>query len=141
MWTDEAHIDTTASSSTIWALFTDVDGWKDWNAGIESIALHGPFAVGTTFTMRPPGQAELTSTLVEVNPARGFTDETIVDGVIVRVHHYFEPLPGGKIRITYRTEASGAHAEEFGPLITADFPDVLMALKKLAESQSPQANT
>jgi hypothetical protein len=52
----------------LWELFSNVERCKDWNAGIESIELHGPFAEGTTFTMKSPGQEALTSTLIEVRP-------------------------------------------------------------------------
>jgi hypothetical protein len=32
-----------------------------WNVGIESIEIHGPFAQGTTFTMRLPGGEAFTA--------------------------------------------------------------------------------
>ncbi len=133
MWTYEESIETSASPSRVWELFSDVERWKDWNAGIESIEVHGPFAEGTTFTMRAPGQDALTSTLVEVKPNQSFTDETIVDETHVLVSHRLEPLPSGRTRIVYSTQITGPGAEEFGPMVTSDFPDVLAALRKLAE--------
>jgi hypothetical protein len=55
----------------------------------------------------------------------------------VRTVHRLEPAPGGRTRIIYRTEISGPSAArvgpQLGPAITADFPDVLAALAKLAE--------
>ena len=36
-------------------------------------------------------------------------------------------------RVTYRTEIDGHEAEELGAMVTADFPDVLAALKRPAE--------
>ena len=59
--------------------------WKDWNAGIDTIEIHGPFAVGTAFSMRSPGQDVLANTLVEVKPFEGFTDETVVGDTRVLV--------------------------------------------------------
>jgi carbon monoxide dehydrogenase subunit G len=67
MWTHEDNIETSAPAARVWELFSNVERWKDWNGGIESIELHGPFAEGTSFTMQPPGQDALTSTLIEVN--------------------------------------------------------------------------
>ena len=39
--------------------------------------IHGPFAEGTTFSMQPPGEDALTSTLTEVKENETFADETI----------------------------------------------------------------
>lgn len=120
-------------TARVWALLADVARWKDWNAGIESIELHGPFVAGSTFTMRPPGQDALTSTITEVKTNQSFIDETVVDETRVLVSHQLAPLPSGGTRIIYSTEISGPGAAEIGPMVTSDFPDVLAALKKLAE--------
>ncbi len=133
MWAHEASIETTAAPAAIWALFVDVNGWKRWNAGIERIEIHGPFASGTRFTMQPPGAEAFTSLLVDVRENEGFTDETVIDATRVLVHHRIEPLDSGRTRIVYGTEITGPGAAEFGPAITADFPEVLLALSRLAE--------
>jgi hypothetical protein len=56
---------------------------------------------------------------------------------VVRTVHRLEAAAGGRTRIVYRTEITGPAAgqvgPELGPQITADFPDVLAALAKLAE--------
>lgn len=134
MWTHEESIETTASPLRIWALFSDIPGWKAWNAGIENIDMHGPFAKGTRFSMQPPGQDAFESTLIDVSENQGFTDETVIDGTRVVVHHRLESLADGRTKITYSTEITGPHAQTFGPMVTADFPDVLRALKALAET-------
>lgn len=134
MWTHEESIETTASPLRIWALFSDIPGWKAWNAGIENIDMHGPFAKGTRFSMQPPGQDAFESTLIDVSENQGFTDETVIDGTRVVVHHRLESLADGRTKITYSTEITGPHAQAFGPMVTADFPDVLRALKALAET-------
>lgn len=133
MWSHEESIVTTASPERIWALFSDVVGWKKWNAGIENIELHGPFAKGTQFSMQPPGEDVFLSTLVEVVPHRGFTDETVIDGTQVLVFHEISALSDGGAKITYRTEITGPDEAQFGPFVTGDFPQVLAALKEAAE--------
>jgi uncharacterized protein YndB with AHSA1/START domain len=133
MWTHEESIETTATPERIWRLFADVAGWKKWNAGIEHIQLHGGFTNGSTFFMQPPGDEGFTSTLVDVKENEGFTDETVIGDVRVLVHHSITRQPSGKTRITYSTEISGPAAKEFGSMVTGDFPDVLKALKNLAE--------
>jgi hypothetical protein len=51
--------------------------------------------------------------------------------------HRLKAAEGGRTRIIYRTEITGPAADQvgphLGPAITADFPDVLAALAKLAE--------
>ena len=135
MWTHEDSIETSALPARVWELFSDVARWKDWNAGIEIIEIHSPFTEGTTFTMQPPGQDALTSTLIEVKPNESFTDETVVDETRVLVSHQLVQLPSGRTKIIYRTEITGPGAEEFGAMVTSDFPNVLAALKNLAEQQ------
>ncbi len=136
MWTHEHSIDIDATPSRIWTLFADVAGWKRWNAGIEDIHMNGPFAEGSTFSMKPPGEDAFVSTLIEVADPSLFTDETVIDGTCVRVFHRIAQLPGGGCRVTYRTEIDGPAAATFGPMVTGDFPDVFAALKRLAEQAS-----
>jgi uncharacterized protein YndB with AHSA1/START domain len=133
MWTSTASIDTTASPQALWRLFEDVAGWTRWNAGIERIALHGPFASGSTFEMQPPGMDAFTSTLRDVRRDAAFVDETVLDGTRFLVSHELQPLPSGGTRVVYAVRVEGPEAETLGPLVTADFPQVLAALRALAE--------
>jgi Polyketide cyclase / dehydrase and lipid transport len=55
MWQYERSIETTAAPDAVWRVWSDVAAWPRWNDGIETITSHGPFEVGTTFTMTPPG--------------------------------------------------------------------------------------
>lgn len=132
-WTYEVGIETTAAPERIWGLFADVPGWKQWNAGIEKIELFGAFVKGATFSMQPPASEAFTSTLIEVKENEEFTDETVIDGTRVVVSHLLVPLAYGGTRVLYRAQVFGAAAEELGPMITADFAEVLAALKDLAE--------
>ena len=135
MWTHEQSIETSATPAQIWKIFSDVAGWKNWNAGIERIAIHGPFAKGTTFSMQPPGEDAFTSQLLDVEENVAFTDETLINGMRVLVHHRIACLDTGRTKIIFSTEITGEGAREFGPMVTADFPAVLGALKALAESR------
>ena len=132
MWEHEYAKDVAATPEALWRLLADVDGWVGWNAGIESISLDGPLAVGTRFRMTPPGEPTLTSTVVELEPGRLLTDLTELDGVAVRVEHRLDPGPDATT-VTYRITVSGAGlpdevAAEIGTAVSADFPDVLDSL-------------
>ena len=136
-WTYEYSVTTTAARETVWRHWSDVAAWPAWNAGIARIEIDGPFAVGTTFTMTPPGDDPVRMRLTEIVPGELFTDEADGGDFVVTTVHRLEPAAGGGTRIVYRTEISGPAAAqigpEIGPAITADFPDVLTALAALAE--------
>ena len=132
-WQTQFGVETCASPEAIWALFRDVQNWPRWNAGIEEIALEGPFAAGTHFMMKPPGQDALRSVLTEVRENEGFVDETRVGDLVIAVAHRIEKLPAGRTRVTYAVDARGPDAAEIGPMVSADFPDVVAALVAAAE--------
>jgi len=131
-WQVQHDIETDAHPSAIWALFSDVAGWKTWNSGVEASALEGPFATGSWFAMTPTGAEPLRSRLLDVRENECFVDETRVDDLVVVVHHRLTPSGNGRTRISYALSASGPGAAEIGPMIAADFPDVLSALSARA---------
>jgi len=127
-WHIDHTIETPLAPERLWPFFANVAGWKDWNPGVEESALEGPFASGTWFSMKPPGQDALRSQLLEVRAGDSFVDQTRVGDLVVTVAHRIERLPSGSTRITYSVEAVGPEAGEIGPMIAADFPDVLASL-------------
>src|SRR4051812_34146488 len=135
-WQTEHSIQTKADPERIWGIFRDVPGWKRWNAGIEQIELEGPFATGTWFSMTPPGQDALRTQLIDVRDGERFVDETRVGELVVTVTHRIERVASNLTRVVYAVEANGPGAEEIGPMIAADFPEVLAALAALAEVES-----
>jgi uncharacterized protein YndB with AHSA1/START domain len=134
-WTCEHSAEIAASSDTIWTLFTDVAGWPRWNAGIERIELTGAFQTGAIFSMTVPGQPPVTMTtrLIEVRPRESFIDETVVGDLVIVVSHRLEPRGPARTTVVYAMTATGPGAEEVGPAVSSDFPEVLSALKGLAE--------
>ena len=136
IWRHEYAIETSATAETIWRIFRDVPGWKNWNAGIEQIAIDGPFIAGTWFTMKPPGEEALRSQLIDVRENVCFVDETRVGDLAIKVAHRIEPLGPARTRIVYAVDARGPQAAEIGPAVASDFPDVLASLVKLAETRS-----
>src|SRR5258706_11962663 len=137
MWEYEQSVETNAAPEALWRPWSSMAEWPQWNAGIEKIDVDGPFAVGTVFTMTPPGDDPIRMCLTEVVPGKSFTDEMDAGDFVVRTVHRLEPTVTGKTRVIYRTEITGPAADQvgpqLGPAITADFPDVLAALVQLAE--------
>lgn len=127
---------TSATRATVWALWTDVNNWSSWNAGVAEAKLTGPFVVGATFSMTPTGQEALTTRLTRVEEGVVFADETVLGDICVTVEHRIEPLDGDKLRVVYSARVTGPGAEHVGAMVTEDFDDVLAVLVKLAESRS-----
>ncbi|MEH2490317.1 SRPBCC family protein [Bradyrhizobium sp. AZCC 2230] len=134
-WRGEYAVETSATAETIWSIFRDVPGWKTWNAGIEQIEIDGPFATGTWFTMKPPGEEALRSQLIDVRENSCFIDETRVGDLTIKVAHRIEPLGSTRTRIVYAVDAKGPQAAEIGPAVASDFPEVLASLARLAEGR------
>ena len=134
VWECEHDVEVNASPEVIWALFEDVPGWTRWNAGIEKIEIDGPFQVGAEFAMKPTGQPSVTSRLREVQRNVSFLDETHIGDLRIFVEHRIEVLSCSRSRVVFSLEAFGPSCDQVGPAVSADFPDVLDALRDLAES-------
>ena len=140
MWSAEFSEVTDAPAASLWALLSDVEGWGAWNAGIESIALGGPLAVGATFAMKPPGEDVITSTIAALEPGRLLTDVTELGELEIRVIHRLDEVLGGT-QVVYRIEVTGSAGDvvggEVGAAVSADFPAVIAALIAAASVTSP----
>jgi Polyketide cyclase / dehydrase and lipid transport len=138
MWTAEHSIETTASPEAIWAHWSNVERWPEWNADIEHIEISGAFAPESTIAMTPAGQDTVELRIAEAVEPEFFVDQADLGDVVVRTIHRVDHLEGGRHRIVYRMEISGPAADsvgpELGPQISGDFPETLAALAKRAES-------
>jgi hypothetical protein len=115
-----------------------VTGWPRWDASLVSAQAHGPFADGTRVTMQMAGGAPaIDSTLRDVRENEGFSDEVMIEGNHIRVQHRLRALTPSCTQVLYRTEITGPQAADWGLRVTSDFPQVLAALKALAEQAAP----
>ena len=139
MWHYEHGVEATPTPEHIWRYWSDIAAWPQWNDGIEKIEIDGPFAVGTMFTMTRRGGPRCAA-IGGDRAGQLFTDEMDAGDFVVRTVHRLEPTATGRTRITHQTEITGLAAgqvgPQFGPAITADFPEVLAALVWLAERQA-----
>ncbi|GAA4546071.1 SRPBCC family protein [Amycolatopsis samaneae] len=127
------HSETTsAPAAAVWALWADTATWAEWDGSVTSVTMSGPFAVGTSGTMVIDGRP-VPFTLIEVEPGRGFTDETRLPDATLRFEHRLEDLDEGT-RIHYRITVDGP--ADLGPAVTEDTPDAMRALAKRAEACS-----
>lgn len=142
MWVHEYSSTTDVDRDRLWQVLADVAGWERWNDGVAGIELHGPVAVGSSFTMRMPDGSALQSTIAELEPGRVITDLTELDDIAVRVQHRLD-AGEGPTTITYRIEVSGSVpeevAEQVGNQVSADFPEVVDALVATSRQASRDA--
>jgi uncharacterized protein YndB with AHSA1/START domain len=140
VWAVEQSVETSATPQAVWRLWADVERWPEWNAGVERIEVRGPFDVGSTILMTPPGEEPVELRITEATEPDLFVDEADGGDFVVRTTHRVEPVGGERSRITYRMEITGPAAEtvgpEIGPEISGDFPQVLAALAAHAEGRA-----
>jgi Polyketide cyclase / dehydrase and lipid transport len=131
-------VETDVSPTAIWSLYEDVETWPRWDAQAERVTRDGPFATGSSGTLKFRGQDPLHYRLTKVEPLREFVDETALGDIVVRVSHRLEPVAEDRLRVTYAAQVDGppGRAEELGALITADFPDTMASLIALARERS-----
>lgn len=137
MWGYEHSIETTAAPEALWRLWADVENWGFWNAEIERVEIDGPFAEGSQILMTPSGDEPIELRIAEVVDGELFVDEARFDELVIRTAHRLDRLDGGRVRVVYRMEITGAGADqvgpEIGPAITADWPDTMASLVELAQ--------
>jgi len=126
-------VETSAPAAAVWALWSDVSTWPEWDEAIDRVVLDGSFVAGTTGTMAVRGRDPLPFQIVEVEQGRGFADETRLPDATVRFRHTVE---GG--RVTHAVEIEGAEelARSLGAMITAGIPETMATLVALAEARS-----
>jgi len=135
MWEYENAVETTAAPEAIWRLWSDVENWGTWNAEIEKIEINGPFAAGSQILMTPPGDDPIPLVIAEAVENERFVDEARFGDLLLRTTHRID-ADQGRTRVVYRMEITGSGADEagpeIGPGITADWPETMAALVKMA---------
>ena len=138
MATNERSVETAASPQAVWKIWTDTSRWQEWNPDVQSMALNGPFAAGTTGTMKTK-QGTRAVQLTEVVPGKSFQLETTV---IPLTRFAFECRvaagPAGTTTISQAIRVggplSGLVGGMMGRQIADTFPALLQGLASKAEA-------
>lgn len=136
MWEYEHSIEADVTPEAVWRLYTDASSWPEWDFGIEAMELEGPFAAGSKGILTPRGQNSIPFTIVAAEENAGFTDETVLDGLVLTFKHTLEPIDAARTRITHRVEISGPASEivapKIGPGIAEGIPVTVLTLAERA---------
>ena len=65
------------TAKDIWRVWIDVDNWPKWHADLEYCKLHGDFAVGNFFTLKPKNVRAVKIKIIDIDEGKSFTDCTI----------------------------------------------------------------
>jgi len=135
---NQRSLETSASPAAVWKIWSDTSTWPEWNPDVQSMTLNGPFATGTSGTMKTK-QGTRQVQLTEVVPGRSFRLETTV---IPLTRFAFECQvvagPAGKTTISQGIRVGGplggVVGGMMGPQIANTFPPLLQGLARKAES-------
>jgi uncharacterized protein YndB with AHSA1/START domain len=134
---NQRSVETSASPAAVWKVWSDTTTWPQWNPDVRSMTLTGPFAAGTTGTMKTK-QGTRQVQLAEVVPGRSFLLETTV---IPLTRFAFECQvvagPAGKTTISQAIRVGGPLGGVVGGMmgrqIANTFPALLQGLARQAE--------
>ena len=138
MANNERSVETKASPQTAWKIWSDTSTWPEWNPDVQSMALNGPFAAGTTGTMKTK-QGTRAIQLTEVVPGQSFRLETTVIP-LTRFAFVCKVSPGsaGKTTLSQSIEVGGPLGGLVGGMmgkqIANTFPALLQGLARKAEA-------
>ncbi len=138
MANNERSVETKASPQTAWKLWSDTSTWPEWNPDVQSVTLNGPFAVGTTGTMKTK-QGTRAILLTEVVPGQSFRLETTVIP-LTRFAFVCKVSPGsaGKTTLSQSIQVGGPLGGLVGGMmgkqIADTFPALLQGLARKAEA-------
>jgi hypothetical protein len=133
---------TTAQAAQVWALWTDVNNWPDWDVGLEQCAIDGAFEAGNGFTLRPRGAPEaIRAELTEVKPNEGFVDETTLPfGVLRAKHAFIKGSDGNAVTHTIEADVAPEKADFFAKVIWSGMetglPESVRNIVKAAETKN-----
>lgn len=135
MW-EFKHTETTAATpEQIWKRYADPPTWPQWDHETKSVTLDGPFAVGTTGTLKPVRGPETKFRVLEVTDGRSFTDVSFLPLAKMHFSHTIDPAAGGA-SITHKVMISGPlsplFARVIGKKIAAGLPGAMRRLGALA---------
>lgn len=134
-----SHTDsTTTASEKIWAVWTDVPNWKQWDKGLKEAVLEGDFAVGTKGKLVPDKGPKSRFIISQFEPNKSYTFKTKIPLGWLVVQRKME-VKEGKTFFTHDVEFTGIlkkiMGNKLGKNYRAMLPNVLAEVKQIAESK------
>src|SRR5690349_21281996 len=96
-----------AGPAAVWAVWTDVARWPEWDVSKEIARLDGPFQPGVSGWAKQRGNLGGSFTITAVDDGRRWVTECPVPMGKVVFDHLLEPVAGGRVRVVKRVEVQG----------------------------------
>jgi uncharacterized protein YndB with AHSA1/START domain len=106
-WEEQRSAMCPASRGQIWAVWSDADRWSEWNSGVRSASLDGPFAAGTKGRLRPASGPTGSIEIIELEPNARWVTATRLPGARFVLEHRLDDGPNGEVQVTYRGRLDG----------------------------------
>lgn len=106
-WEEQRSAMCPASREQIWAVWSDAERWSEWNSGVRSATLDGPFAAGTKGRLKPASGPAGSIEIVELEPNVLWVTVTRLPGAQFRLEHRLDDGTDGQVQVTYRAQLGG----------------------------------
>ncbi|MFE3003461.1 SRPBCC family protein [Nocardia sp. NPDC059246] len=137
MWKFAHTESTTATPAQLWRHYADPTEWSKWDHEVEWVTVDGPFAEGTTGSLKPAGGPKTRFAMTEVTPNVSFTDVSRLPLATMTFEHRIEAAAEGT-RFTHEISIAGPLSPLFARVIgrraAAELPKAMRKLAELAEA-------
>lgn len=135
MYLFEESMTASVSTDKVWALYSDVNRWPDWNDAINSVELNGPFENGATGSIQVLIAPPLGFRLENVEPGEGFDIVAGLGDLKVVMRQQLTDDGDGECTIKHSLTMEGANEamlQTVGEMLSANIPDSMQRLLELA---------
>jgi len=124
-----------AGPAAVWAVWTDVGRWPEWDVSKEIARLDGPFEPGVSGWAKQRGNLGGNFTITSVEAGRRWVTECPVPLGKVVFDHLLEPVARDRVRVIKRVDVEGGITPLvllFAPKMRRDISESLAGLGQLA---------
>ncbi|MEL6470101.1 MAG: SRPBCC family protein [Cyanobacteria bacterium J06623_4] len=121
-------LETTADPASVWAVWTDVAHWPEWDSELKDATLAGDFRLGAMGWLTPKQGPRLKFSIVQVNWGESYTYITYLPLCRLKVYRYMrQGVHQGEAPLSFTHEVSfeGFLGFFFGWLLGRQFKSVL----------------
>ena len=121
-----------AEPAAVWAVWTDVARWHEWDVSKEIAQLDGPFQPGVSGWAKQRGTLGGSFTITVVEAGRRWVTECPMPLGKVIFDHVLEPVAGGRVRVVKKVDVEGGSAPLlllFAPKMRREITESLAALE------------
>lgn len=91
----------------VWAVWSDINHWHEWDQGIQYAKTIQPFGVGCEFELKPKGGPKVKLAIIAAEHLRSFTDMTRFPLATMYGRHEMEPTPNGGLKMKVTMSMTG----------------------------------